>query len=400
MDVMCFLEGDGMLSALFRTGFVICLFAAIGLIGTSQQSLAQIYQTKAKHAFMMDAGSGSVLFSKDEDVTMPPASMAKLMTLEVVFHAIKNGELSLDDEFLISEFAWREGGANSGGSTMFAKLGSSVPLDALLHGIIVQSGNDACIAVAEGMAGNEATFAQLMNKRAKEVGLTNSNFMNSTGLPAEGQYVTARDLAILARHLIEEYPEFYHYFAIPEYTWNKITQQNRNPILGFTQGADGLKTGHTQAAGYGLVASALRGDQRLIAVMGGMKSKKERREEARKMMNWGFRAFTSKRIYDVDEEIAFANVHGGDHSQVMLVSDRPVSLFMARSNQGRLKARIYYQGPLQAPLEEGEEVAVLKVWSDDKLILESPLVTGHAVNTGSITQRALDGLQELLLGWL
>ena len=175
--------------------------------------------------------------------------------------------------------------------------------------------------------------------------------------------VTAKDLAKLARHLIDEYPEYYHYFSIPEFTWNGITQHNRNPILGFTEGADGLKTGHTEAAGYGLVASAKRGDERLIAVLTGMKSKKERREEARKIMNWGFRAFTSRRIYDPDEEVAYASVFGGDKSEVMLVSERPVSLFMPRAQQGRLKARVYYDGPIKAPIEEGVEVATLKVWN-------------------------------------
>lgn len=389
-----------MFSLFCKRNFVSFFLAAGLLASLGIDAQSQVFQTKAKQAFMIDASSGSVLLSKNEEEQMPPASLAKLMTLEVVFHAIKEGELSMQDEFLISEYAWREGGANSGGSTMFAKLGSSVPLEALIQGITVQSGNDACIAVAEGMAGNEASFAQLMNNRAQEIGLTGSNFVNSTGLPAEGQHVTAKDLSILARHIIEEYPDFYHFFSIPEFTWNKITQQNRNPTLGFTRGADGMKTGYTKASGYGLVSSAKRGDQRLIAVLNGMKSKKERREEARKLMDWGFRAFTSKRIYDGDEEIAFASVHGGDQSSVMLVSERPVSVFMARSQQGKLKGRIYYEGPLKAPLEEGEEVATLKVWSNDTLILETPLITGHAVGKGSLTQRAMDGLQELLLGWL
>ena len=389
-----------MLNEYFKKPYLFLLMMAFISMLAGQQAHAQVYQTAARQAYLIDWDSGSVLFEKEAETEIPPASLAKLMTVEVVFHALKTGELSLDDEFLISEYAWREGGANSGGSTMFAKLGSSVPLDALLHGIIVQSGNDACIAVAEGIAGNEATFAQLMNKRAREIGLTNSHFINSTGLPAEGQYVTAKDLALLARHLIEDYPEYYHYFSIPEFTWNKITQHNRNPILGFTEGADGLKTGHTEASGYALVASAQREGQRLIAVLSGMTSKKMRREEARKIMNWGFRAFTSKRIYDVDEEIAYASVHGGDKSKVMLVSARPINLFMARSSQGHLKARIYYQGPLVAPLEEGKEVATLKIWSDDKLILEAPLVTGQSIGKGTLTQRAMDGLEELLLGWL
>ena len=389
-----------MLNDLVRRFSIHCILVGMTLGLMSLPATAQVYQTSAKFAILTDFDSGSVLFSKDEDEPMPPASLAKLMTIEVVFHALKNGELSLEDEFLISENAWREGGANSGGSTMFAKLNSNVSLDDLLHGIIIQSGNDACIAVAEGMAGNEQTFAQLMNRRAEEIGLTGSHFANSTGLPAEDQHVTARDLAHLARHLIEEYPDYYHYFAIPEFTWNNITQRNRNPILGSTAGADGLKTGHTEAAGYGVVASAIRDDQRLIAVLSGMKTMKERREEARKIIDWGFRAFTSKRIYDADEEIAFASVHGGDKSEVVLVSKRPVNLFMARANQGRLKARVYYNGPIKAPIEEGQEVATLKVWADDRLLIEAPLVAGEAIGKGSITQRAIDGIEELLLGWL
>nr|WP_319485090.1 D-alanyl-D-alanine carboxypeptidase family protein [uncultured Cohaesibacter sp.] len=384
---------------MFKKFFCLLLFLTIASLSPISGAMAQVYETAAKHAYLIDFNSGSVLFSKEEDEPVPPASLAKLMTLEVVFHALKTGQLKLDEEFYISEHAWREGGANSGGSTMFAKLGSMVPLDALLHGIIVQSGNDACIAVAEGMAGNEETFAQLMNKRAEEIGLTNSHFVNSTGLPADGQKVTARDLAVLARHIIEEYPEYYHYFAIPEYTWNNITQQNRNPILGFTEGADGLKTGHTEAAGYCLVASAKRGDERLIAVLTGMKSQKERREEARKIMNWGFRAFTSRRIFDPDEKIAYANVFGGDKAEVMLVSKRPVSLFMPRSQEGNLKARVVYDGPLRAPLEEGVEVATLKVWNDDKLIYEAPLITGESIGRGTTSQRAIGALKELLLGW-
>ncbi|WP_319531825.1 D-alanyl-D-alanine carboxypeptidase family protein [uncultured Cohaesibacter sp.] len=389
-----------MLNDLVRRFSIHFLLVGMTLGLLSVPSAAQVYQTSAKFAILTDFDSGSVLFSKDENEQMPPASLAKLMTIEVVFHALKNGELSLSDEFLISENAWREGGANSGGSTMFAKLNSNVSLEDLLHGIIIQSGNDACIAVAEGMAGNEQTFAQLMNRRAEEIGLTGSRFANSTGLPAEDQYVTARDLAHLARYLIEEYPEYYHYFAIPEFTWNNITQHNRNPILGSTEGADGLKTGHTEAAGYGVVASAIRDDQRLIAVLSGMKTMKERREEARKIIDWGFRAFTSKRIYEADEEIAFASVHGGSKSEVVLVSQRPVNLFMARANQGRLKARVYYNGPIKAPIEEGQEVATLKVWADDRLLIEAPLVTGEAIGKGTITQRAIDGIEELLLGWL
>ena len=377
-------------------------FALIGVatIALSLPVNAQIFQTKAKQALMIDWSSGAVLFAKNEEERFQPASLAKLMTVEVVFNAIKSGELTLEDEFEISENAWRTGGANSGGSTMFAKLHSTIKLDDLLKGIIVQSGNDACIAIAEGMAGNEESFAQLMNNRAEALGLKNSNFTNSTGLPDEDQYVTAWDMSKLARHLIETYPDLYHYYSIPEFAWNGITQQNRNPLLNHTKGADGLKTGYIKASGYAVIASAKRKDQRLIAVMSGMKSKRERREETRKIVDWGFRAFVSKRLYDVDEEIAHAQVFGGDQSSVMLVSDRPLSLFMARSQKGRMKARVHYDGPLKAPLDKGEKVATLKVWQDDRLMLEAPLVTGHSVGTGTMVQRAQDAVKQLLLGWM
>ena len=382
--------------------YFLFLFLITGLFTSLQTapSFAQKYNTKAKQALLIDWSSGATLFSKNEDELFPPASLAKLMTLEVVFHALKNNELSLEDEFEVSENAWRKGGANSGGSTMFAKLHSSIPLETLLHGVTVQSGNDACIVIAEGIAGNEETFAELMNERAREIGLTQSYFLNSTGLPEEGQVVTARDMAILAKHLIETYPDYYYLFSVPEFTWNKITQSNRNPLLGHTKGTDGMKTGYTKDSGYAVVASVLRGDQRLILVMSGMKSKRERREESRKIVNWGFRAFVSQRIYEVDEEIAYAKVHDGDKSEVMLVSERPVSVFLPRSQRGKLKGRIYYQGPIQAPIEEGDEIATLKIWSDGRLVMEAPLVAGHPVNEGSMTQRAMDGLQELLLGWL
>lgn len=374
--------------------------SAIFLVAALCVANAQIFQTKAHQALLIDWDSGSVLFSKDAQTPFPPASLAKLMTLEVVFNALQQGELSLGDEFLISENAWRKGGGSSGGSTMFAKLNSSISLSALLNGIIVQSGNDACIAIAEGMAGNEESFSELMNVRAQEIGLTGSNFVNSTGLPAENQYVTAQDLAKLTRHLIKTYPDYYKYFSIPEFTWNKITQRNRNPLLGQTQGADGLKTGYTKASGYGVVASVLRNDQRLILIMSGMKSKKERALESRKIIDWGFRAFVSQRLYETNEEIAFADVHGGDQAKVMLVSEKPISLFMPRSKRGKLKARVVYQGPIKAPIEEGSQLATLKIWTDDQLVMEAPLVAAHSVDSGTLTQRALDGLHHLLLGWL
>ena len=223
---------------------------------------AQSFQTKAKQAILMDFESGSVLFQKNADQPMPPASMAKLMTMEVVFSSLKSGELDFETPFSISQDVWRRGGANSGGSTMFAVLNSDIRLEDLMRGVIVQSGNDAAMAIAEGMAGSEDAFAGLMNIRARKIGLENSHFTNSTGLPDPDQRVTARDLAYLARHIIKTYPELYKIYSEPEFKWNKVNQRNRNPILGKVAGADGLKTGYTEASGYGLVGSAMQNGRR------------------------------------------------------------------------------------------------------------------------------------------
>ncbi|HEU4987232.1 MAG TPA: D-alanyl-D-alanine carboxypeptidase family protein, partial [Rhizobiaceae bacterium] len=256
-------------------------FLVLLLFAFAQSAQAQLFETKAKQAFMIDAQTGTILFSKDPDTPFPPASLAKLMTMELVFHAIKSGRLSLDDTFQVSENAWRTGGAPSGGSTMFAALGSTIRLEDLIQGVIVQSANDGCIIIAEGMAGSEENFAQLMTERARALGMTQSVFKNSTGLPAEGQVVTARELVMLAQHIWREYPEFYKYYSQSEFTWNKILQRNRNPLLRMDIGADGMKTGYTEESGYAIVGSVNRNGRRLFAAMSGMESAEERAEEAR-----------------------------------------------------------------------------------------------------------------------
>jgi len=276
---------------------IISLFVVSGQIS---QALAQIYSTPAKHALLLDADTGTVLYSKDPDVKIPPASLAKLMTMEVVFEQLKRGRLKLDDKFFISEDAWRRGGAGSGGSAMFAKLNSEIELESLIRGVIVQSGNDAAIAIAEGLAGSEAAFSGLMNQRARAIGLTGSHFTNSTGLPDEKQYVTLRDLAKLARHMIAEYPQYYRYYSEESFTWNKIKQSNRNPLLKMNIGADGFKTGFTEASGYAIVGTAKKNNQRLIAILSGMTSKKMRREETRKILDWGSRAFERIKLFDAN----------------------------------------------------------------------------------------------------
>lgn len=357
------------------------------------------FETKAAHAFLLDAETDTVLFQKDADVPMPPASMAKLMTMAVVFDALKAGRVSLDDEFLVSENAWRNGGANSGGSTMFAALGSSIRLDDLIHGIIIQSGNDACIIVAEGMAGTEATFADMMNEQGRKIGLTGSHFTNSTGLPDAGQYVTARDLARVAKHIITNFPEYYPIYSQSEFTWNKIRQRNRNPLLEMNIGADGLKTGYTEESGYGLVGSAVREGQRLILVINGAKSEKERAEEARKLMDWGFRAFERLNLFSNGEIIGEASVFGGDISGIGVVTKGPVDILLPRGFRDQIKGRIVYQGPVRAPVDRGQEIGTLQITVNDQLLKEAKVYAAADVGGGTMQQRAVDGLQELLLGW-
>lgn len=360
---------------------------------------AQRFETRATHALLMDAETRSVLFQNDAEAPMPPASMAKLMTVAVIFDALRKGRLNIDDEFIVSEDAWRRGGAPSGGSTMFAELGSSIKLSDLLRGIIIQSANDACIVVAEGMAGTEETFADLMNAEARKLGLEDSHFVNATGLPDPRQHVTARDLAKLAIHLIETYPKYYRMYAEPDFTWNRITQRNRNPLLEMNIGADGLKTGYTDESGYGLVGSAVHKGQRLIVVINGTKSKKERAGEARKLIDWGFRAFERTAIFETDEIVAEAKVFGGTQRSVGLVGDGAIELFLPRGSRDLIRGRVVYEAPVSAPIEKGQKIGVLHVTIGDDLTKETQLYAEKNVGIGTIAQRATDGLEELLIGW-
>ncbi|MEL7429115.1 MAG: D-alanyl-D-alanine carboxypeptidase family protein [Pseudomonadota bacterium] len=377
---------------------VVIAFLVV-LAGTLQAS-AQLYSTPAKQALLLDADTGTVLFAKEPDAQIPPASLAKIMTMEVVFHQLKTGKLSLDDKFFVSENAWRTGGASSGGSTMFAKLNSEIRLEDLIRGVIVQSANDGCIIIAEGLAGSERAFAGLMNERARAIGLTGSFFTNSTGLPDDNQYVSIRDLAKLAQHIISEYPEYYRYYQEPEFEWNNILQRNRNPLLKMDIGADGMKTGFTEASGYAIVGTALRDNQRLIAVMSGMASIRQRSEEARKILDWGFRAFEKLTLFSDGEIIGEANVYGGEKSGVAVVGEGPVEIYLPIGNRDKLRARVIYQGPIMPPVEQGTQIATLKVWIGDELSQETPLYAGETVEKGGLQRQAFDAAKELLFGWI
>jgi serine-type D-Ala-D-Ala carboxypeptidase (penicillin-binding protein 5/6) len=355
------------------------------------------YQTPAPTAILIEAESGSVLFEKNADELVPPASLSKLMTAEVVFNEIQQGRLKLTDEFIVSENAWRTGGAPSRTSSMFAPIHSRVSVDDLLHSVVIQSGNDACIALAEGIAGNEASFAELMTKRAREIGLTKSTFGNSNGLPNPRQLMTSRELAKLAQHIIRTYPDFYRLYGEREFTFNKIRQLNRNPLLTLNIGVDGLKTGFIKEAGYGLVASAVQNGLRLIVVVNGLKTAKERADEGKKLLEWGFHNFQSSLLFAEDQSIADAKVYGGASSSVPLVAQRPVRLMVPRNARERIIARVVYSGPVPAPVQKDQKIGVLKVWRNEVMALEVPLQAAESVETGNLTRRAFDAATELFI---
>jgi D-alanyl-D-alanine carboxypeptidase (penicillin-binding protein 5/6) len=378
--------------------FVVAAIAAAQAAPAPAPKKDDSFQTSSPAAILIDPDSDSVLFEKNGDQPVAPASLAKLITLEYVFNELKQGRLKLDDTFTISENAWRKGGAPSHGSTMFAAIHSQVRVEDLIHGIIVDSANDACIAIAEGLAGNETAFGAMLTKRAREIGLENSTFTNAEGYPDPNLRVTVRDMAELARHIMRTYPDFYPYFAEREFTWNNIRQQNRNPLLAMGIGADGMKTGETAEAGFNLVGSAVQDNLRLIVVITGAKSDKERADEARKMLDFGFHGFEARVLFAEGQTIGEAKVFGGDTSYVPLVAPGTIRVMMPRNTNERLLARIVYTGPVPAPVSKGQPIGKLKVWRGDNLALEVPLTAAEDVGKGSMSQRAMDGATELMIG--
>jgi D-alanyl-D-alanine carboxypeptidase (penicillin-binding protein 5/6) len=375
-----------------RLRTVLC---ALLLLTAPAQARDEAFSTTVDFALIEDYDTGAVLFEKNADEPMPPASTAKLLTAEIVFHELKEGRLHLDDIFDVSEKAWREGGAHAHGAAMFLAIHSHVRIEDLLRGLLIQSGNDAAMTLAEGLAGSEDNFAETMNKRAAELGMTHSHFANSRGKVDPNQHVTARDMALLAAHIIRDYPEYYHYFGEKDFTWNKIHQLNRNPLLTMDIGADGLKAGDVADGGFALVGSAVQDNQRLIVVMNGLKSATERSEEARKLFNYGFHSFDRRTLYGAGDQVGSASVYGGESDEVPLVTENPVALFVPRGESDRLVAKIVYTGPLAAPVEAGKDVARLKIWRGDMLVVDAPLRTGASVALGGLTRRAFDAGIEL-----
>ena len=387
---------------------LVPMLAALAAFAVSAPAFAEI-GTSAEHAIIMDGETGQVLWAKDADTPTPPASMSKLMTLELLFEHLKAGSVKLTDTFPVSQRAW-----STQGSKMFVSLGSNVPVESLIRGIIITSGNDACVVVAEAIGGTEENFVDMMNKRAKQLGLTESHFVNPNGLPdPPGQMMSVHDLAKLARHLIYDYPQYYHYFAEQSFQWNGITQQNRDAVIGLLPGTDGLKTGHTDAAGYGIVVSTVRNGQRLILVLNGLRypeldklspaaqdwhGVRRRAEEAARVMGLAFREFHHYPLFKEAQQVGTAQVWQGTRDSVPLVTKDPVDITMQVDSHSAMKVVLSYDGPVKAPIAKGQQIGTINVTAPDFPGLKIPVYAGESVSGAGFFGKMYLGLQALLWG--
>lgn len=384
----------------------LILAAALATAGISMPSIAAAppYETSARIAYLEDLSSGAVLFAKDPDVRMPPASMAKMMTVYVAFDLIKKGEIKLDQKMTVAPETWQKWHGPAAGSTMFLSPNESVSVENLLKGIVTLSGNDACVVLAEGISGTEGAFTELMNKQAQRLGLTNSHFGTSNGWPDNGvTYVSARDLAHLAAATIRDFPDLYkRFYSLPSFTWGKtmggqeISQANRDPLLGRVQGADGLKTGHTEEAGYGFTGSAEQNGRRLVMVVAGMTSWNQRVEESVKLMNWGFRAWKAKPLVKGGRQVGTADVQLGSAGSVGLVAPRDLNLTIPAGTTPAMQAKIVYNGPVKAPFKKGDHIADLVITSPELPQQTLPLVAANDVGEAGFFRRAWIGLLSMI----
>ncbi|MEO3471615.1 D-alanyl-D-alanine carboxypeptidase family protein [Roseomonas sp. CAU 1739] len=348
---------------------------------------------QARQALIVDFATGATLLEKNADERMPPSSMSKLMTMYVVFEKLKAGQLQLDQTLPVSERAWR-----MGGSKMFVDLGAQIKVEDLIHGVIVQSGNDACIVLAEGISGSETQFAELMNETGRRIGLTNSSFRNATGWPDPEHRMTARDLAILARRIITDFPDYYAFYNMRSYRYNNITQENRNPLLSRVAGADGLKTGHTEEAGYGLTGSAKRGDRRVILVINGLPSMRARGEESERLMEWAFREFEAVVLFRAQDTIEEVPVYLGERSKVPMVGGRDLVLTLPRQWRSRLQVRLHYDAPLTAPVARGQQIGEMQVGGQGVPELRIPLLAGADVEKLGLISRIPAVVSQMVFG--
>jgi len=371
---------------MFRRVTAIVIAFALSACATALPEPARAaFETRATAAYLYDITTDTVLFEKNADAPLPPASMSKLMTLFMAFEALRDGRITLETTFSVSTKA-----RLMGGSTMFLDETDRPTVEQLIKGIIVQSGNDACIVVAEGLAGSEDAFARQMNARGAELGLTNSTFVNASGWPNRNHRMSMRDLGVLATRIIVEFPEYYGYFALEEYDFDGRSPSNRfnrNPVLGLGLGADGLKTGHTEEAGYGLAGSALSGERRIVFVFSGLESQTDRRQEAESIINWGFRQFIQKQVATAGQAVAEAPVWLGDHQQINLVARDDIRLLIPANGLEALETKVEYRSPLEAPIEQGAEVAHLVVTAPDMPEKRIPLVSDRNVTYGGFLPR-------------
>ncbi|PWE17185.1 D-alanyl-D-alanine carboxypeptidase [Marinicauda salina] len=377
---------------------ILALLALVAFPLAAANAQDGAFRTRAEHAVIMDHDTGAVLYSKAGEEPMYPASMSKLMTVLMAFEALEEGALSLDDELPVSAHAWRRGGSASGSSTMFLEPDTRARVDDLLRGIIVQSGNDACIVIAEALGGTEENFAEMMNERAAELGLETAHFVNSTGWPDPEHVISAEDLAELARIIVSEYPDYYSIFAEETFTYNGIRQFNRNPILGLVEGVDGLKTGHTEASGYGLVASAERDGERRIVVFNGMDSENARADEAERLVRAAFHEFALVDIAAAGDVVGEAEVFMGEGARVGLRLTEDVSLGMHRRDRDDVTVEVVYEGPVHAPVAAGDAIGALVVTMPDGRTHEYPLEAASEVPRKGALGRALTALASMIRG--
>jgi serine-type D-Ala-D-Ala carboxypeptidase (penicillin-binding protein 5/6) len=386
----------------------LALTLALGQLGpTAGRALAQAQQSgevvlKSPQAILMDADSGAVLYQRSGDTGVPPGGMSKLMVVLMLFTALKSGEVKLDADFLMSEHAWRTGGAPSRTSSMFVPVGKTAKVEELLKGIIVQVANDAAISVAENMGGSETLFAEAMTKEARRIGLQKSVFKNATGLYHPQQLTTVRETALLARHIMREFPEYYPWFAQKELVYRTFRFLNRNPLLGQVAGVDGLTVGYDKEGGFGIVVSATQGNRRLIAAISGAETADERKDDARRLLEWGFKNFSETKIYEPGEIVGHARIWGGERMYMPLVGGSDgVSVVLPRFPPNpKITARIFYKGPLKPPLKKGDQVATLRVTTPNDATSEVPLYAAEDVGRAGFVRRGLDSLLYLATRWI
>lgn len=374
----------------------VALFAICALVVT-QAVAAPPFETTARNAILIDVDSGMVLYEKNADDQIHPASMSKLMTAYVVFEQLATGALKLTDTVPVSVDIWRKW-RRLDGSTMFLNAGDRPTIEQLLLGVIVQSGNDACDVLATAIAGTEESFADYMNQKAQQIGLANSNFTNASGWPDPDHLMSVRDIALVGERIISDFPEFYHFYSVREFTYAGVRQRNRNPLLGVMDGADGLKTGYTSDAGYGVAVSAVRDGQRLIGVVAGLASSRERAREAERLLSHGFRNFKSYKLFDKDQMIEEAAVWLGEHDRVPLMIPEEVKITIERSARQNMKATLVYDGPIAAPIAEGQRVGKVVIAVPGRDDLEVPVVAGATIEQISGFGRVGATFKQLLWG--